>query len=38
MYTIHYSHFDYEKVPKQDEQVNSLCILQVKMELKHYYT
>ena len=29
--TIHHSHFDYEKVPKQDEQV-------VKMELKGYYT
>ena len=25
-YTIHQGHFDYEKVPKQDEQVNSLCI------------
>ena len=24
IYTIHHSHFDYEKVPKQDEQVNSL--------------
>ena len=23
-YTIHHSHFDYEKVPKQDKQVNSL--------------
>ena len=26
IYTIHHSHFDYEKVPKQDEQVNSLRI------------
>ena len=23
-YTIHHSHFDYEKVPKQDEQVSLL--------------
>ena len=26
IYRIYHSHFDYEKVPKQDEQVNSLCL------------
>ena len=37
IYTIHH---DYEKVPKQDEQVNSLCIWDYKLKigLKGYYT
>ena len=32
IYTIHHSHFDYEKVPKQDELVNLLCIWDYKLK------